>query len=413
VAEYRDREHFIPITKRDLVELLCRQARLAPAGLEMFRRLAHRLEATLHAEYYARLEELKDAYSLFDPDADTQRLEPVTAEERRRRCDVLFEAFTSLLERANYRRLSQGDVTEALAAASDWGLNLEVDFTLFERLEIFARGDVIGRRSRRRWQSLFRFEEVPVPIYRRLVVMLRLRDFGGTPSPIDTESVYIKIFKDIPKVDLEMLLPGTRVRMSLVDRGRIVLPTLSGLGMALWKLLGGAFSLALSGAYNSLTFLGLVGGTLGYGVRSFYGYMQTKQKYQLSLTQSLYYQNLDNNAGALFRLLNDAEEQEFREAILAYAFLLAQPGEAGCRREDLDDAIEQLLDAAAGVRVDFEISDAVDKLQRLLLVRRREDGLLQAVPLEEGLAALDAAWNRALCEFSGEASSSPGLRRSA
>ena len=37
------------------------------------------------------------------------------------------------------------------------------------------------------------------------------------------------------------------------------------------------------------------------------------RQYQLNLTQSLYYQNIDNNAGALFRLLNEAEEQEFRE----------------------------------------------------------------------------------------------------
>ena len=75
-----------------------------------------------------------------------------------------------------------------------------------------------------------------------------------------------------------------------------------------------------------LAFLGLVGGTIGYGVRSYFGYLNTKQKYQLSLTESLYYQNLDNNAGVLFRLLDEAEEQEGREAILAYSSSGSMPG---------------------------------------------------------------------------------------
>ncbi len=64
----------------------------------------------------------------------------------------------------------------------------------------------------------------------------------------------------------------------------------------------------------------MLGVTCGYGVRSFYGYLQTKQKYQLNLTESLYYQNLDNNAGVISRLLDEAEEQENREAVLAYTF---------------------------------------------------------------------------------------------
>ncbi len=77
-------------------------------------------------------------------------------------------------------------------------------------------------------------------MYQRLVVILRLRDHAAKTRFIDTESVYIKIFKDIPKVDLEMLLPGTRFKLSLMDRGKIVLPTLSGVGLTVWKFLQGA-----------------------------------------------------------------------------------------------------------------------------------------------------------------------------
>lgn len=401
VAEYTDREQFIPIRKTDLVELLCRDWPLTAHDRDHFRRFCRRLDATLHCEYHARLEQLKDAYATFDPDSDTQPLEPHASGQRAQEIEQLFTQFVALLERANFKRLSSSEINAALERASDWGVNLEVDFEVFDRLEIFARGDVVGQRSRRRWRKLMRVEQVDLPVYQRLVVMLKLREQAEQTAPIDTDSVYIKIFKDIPKVDLEMLLPGTRVKLTLTDRGKIVLPTLSGIAITGWKLLQGALTLAITSAYHSLALLSLVGGTVGYGLRSFYGYMQTKQKYQLSLAQSLYYQNLDNNAGALFRLLNEAEEQEFREAVLGYFFLLTQAGEAGWKREHLDDAIEEFLDASMGIKVDFEIGDAVDKLVRFQLVWQGDEGRLRAVSLREALVALDRAWNHAGQEFSG------------
>jgi hypothetical protein len=392
MAEYANREHFIPLRKTDLVDLLCRDSALDEGQQALFRRFCRRLEATLHCEYFARLDELKEAYACFDPDSDTQTLEQLTPEQRERQIGRLFDRFIELLERANFKRLSHGDVTEALESASEWGLNLAVNFDVFDRLEIFARGDVTGRRTRPRRLKFLPADEVDVPVYQRLVVILRLRPWGRCEKFIDTQSVYIKIFKDIPKVDLEMLLPGTQVKLSLADRGKIVLPTLSGIAVTVWKILQGALTIALTGAYNSLALLGLVGGTLGYGLKSFYGYLQTKQKYQLSLTQSLYYQNLDNNAGALFRLLNEAEEQEFREAVLAYLFLLTEAGSTGWKREQLDDAIEEFLEKTVGLKVDFEIGDAIDKLLHFQLVEAQGDGRMRAVPLPEAIAALGRAW---------------------
>ena len=41
----------------------------------------------------------------------------------------------------------------------------------------------------------------------------------------------------------------------------------------------------------------------GYGYKQYYSYQVTKQTYSKMLTESLYYQTLDNNAGVLTRLL--------------------------------------------------------------------------------------------------------------
>jgi Protein of unknown function (DUF3754) len=389
----REREHFIPLRKKQLLEILCALPGLTQAEQSQFRQLYRLLEATFHFEFHTRLEDLKDAYASFDPDADTQSVVSADAAELERQLGILFDKFVTLLDRANFTRMSRNDIRKALDSASDWGLNLNVDFDVFDRIELFSRGDRIGRRSKRNWRNRFQLEEVDVPIYRRLVLILRLRDHPLLGKKVDTQSVFIKIFKDIPKQDVEMLLPGTTVRMTIADRGKIVLPALSGLMITIWKIIKGALVLAAAGVYGTLAFLGLVGGTIGYGMRSFYGYQQTKQKYQLSLTQSLYYQNLDNNSGALCRLIDEAEEQECREAMLAYFFLWRQGSDAGWTGQQLDDAIESFLEQRVQVQVDFELSDAIDKLKRLQLVEPVAEDRLRAVPIDVALGALDRAWD--------------------
>ncbi len=319
-------EHFIPCRQAELVELLCAEPGLTSGQCEAIRRLAERLSATLHFEYHAQLTALKSDYSAFDPDAETVSPFPPSDTERREQLDDLFRRFSWLLERANFTRLPQEALAEALAGHSHWGLNLEVDFEVFDRLEIYYRGETVEQRERRGLSTLFKVRQEDVPAYQRLVVILKLRANLRTRGVVDTEDVHVKLFKDIPRMDLEMLLPGTRVKMSLVDRTKIVLPTLSGLSLTAWKLVSGAVAVATGGMYNGLALLGLVGGSIGYGLRSFHGYLQTKQRYQLSLTESLYYQNLDNNAGVLMRLLDEAEEQENREALLAWFFLWRSAG---------------------------------------------------------------------------------------
>jgi hypothetical protein len=158
----------------------------------------------------------------------------------------------------------------------------------------------------------------------------------------------------------------------------------------------GALIVAAAGFYGSLAFLGLVGGTLGYGVRSFYGYLNTKQKYQLNLTQSLYYQNLDNNAGAIYRLVDEAEEQDNREVALAYFYLWRYAPPSGWTDHELDEKIEQRLRSLAAQEVDFEVADALAKLDRWQLAERGADGRWKAAPLERAMENLARRWRTLL-----------------
>jgi len=187
-------------------------------------------------------------------------------------------------------------------------------------------------------------------------------------------------------------VPGSRPKMRMWDQGTIGFPLLTGLGMTGYRLAGGALLLA-AGAANIFAWLGVIGGTVGYGVKSYFGYLNTRNKYQLTLTESLFFQNLDNNAGVLFHLCEDALEQECREAFLAYYFLWREAGHDGWTADQLDDRVEQFLEQAAGLKVDFEIGDAMDKLKRLRVVEQADDGRFRAAPIEQALHNLDAAWD--------------------
>jgi hypothetical protein len=390
------RERVIPLRRAGVGPPFADDPQLMAEGRARFLDFCRLLAALFHHEYHTRLEELKDLYAPFNPDNVTTQLRVCTAAAREALVPELFERFAALLERANYQRLSRREIEAAMQAASEWGLRLHVDFDTFRRLDVYARGDVVERRQRRSWRWGRRTVEIAVPLYQRLVVMLRLRDDNPRAPEADGNAVYLKLFKNIPKQDLEMLLPGTRFRLTLLDQGKILLPTVSGLGLAAFKIVRGALWVAVAGAYGgAMAVLGLVGGTVGYGVRSFFGYLRTKERYQLQVTSSLYYQNLDNNEGVLYRLLDEGEEQDFLETVLAYTVLLRRGAPAGWSLKRLDREVETFLTELVGFAVDFEVRDALAKLTRLGCATQAGDGRWHAVPLSEAVARLDRSWDGA------------------
>ena len=385
-------EHFIPLRKSELIRRLVQDTRLHNGDTEQFQQWCRLLSATIHYHYHDWLEELKDLYAPVNPDSITQTAGEQAPPEPSQ-VTAMFDRFTALLVRANYRRLSRDEINQAIGVASEWGVRLHVDFSVFERLEVYVRGDWLDHRMRRSWRRGYQQEVVDLPIYQRLVVIFKLHNGQPIPDGGKHPSIRMKLFKNIPKADLDMLLPGTRFNMSLFDRGRILLPTITGIAIAVMKIIKGAIIFALAGVYGILALLGFVGGTIGYGVKSFLGYLRTKEKYQLNLTRSLYYQNLDNNAGVICRILDEAEEQELLEAILAYALLLWEAGPTGWTDEELDGRAEEYLSDILKRDVDFEVSDALEKLERFGCAVQNGKQRWVATPVAAALVHLDHAWD--------------------
>jgi hypothetical protein len=402
MGEWDGLPHFIPLARGELIDLLLADTSLSEEDQAAFRLLCVAVTVACHLDYHVRLLELKRAYAPFDPDDDTVTVLSVPAEQRQQRLNELYRDFTWLLERAHFRHLCRDEIEPILASASHWGIRMDVDFSVFEHLAIFARGDTVQRRTRKRW--LRAGEEVEVPVYRRLVVILKLRHHPRLRGPVDTDNVYLKIFKDIPKLDVMMLLPGARVRLSQFDRGRIGLPLIGGLSIAFFKIADELTNLLEHALESPSTMWGLAAGGIGYGYRSFYGYQQTKQRYHLTLTQSLYFQNLDSNAGVVTRLLDEAEEQDGRLALLAYYCLWHFAGPGGWTAAELDSSVEVYLDRYADVAFLCPRGGALAQLRQYGLAEET-DGRWRAVAPAR---ALEAVRGHILCRLPGAAADVPG-----
>jgi hypothetical protein len=89
-------------------------------------------------------------------------------------------------------------------------------------------------------------------------------------------------------------------------------------------------------------------------------------------------------------LLDAAEEEEVKEAVLAYHFLRNADGPLTA--SELDRRVEEWFVRRGEASFDFEVDDGVTKLRRLRLVDGDGQGRLAAVPLDEANGRLDQIW---------------------
>jgi len=115
--------------------------------------------------------------------------------------------------------------------------------------------------------------------------------------------------------------------------------------------------------------------------------------HQKQLTDNIYYRNVNNNSGIFNYIIGEAEEQDWKEALLAFYGLLTASGPL--TREALVARIEGLLVQLFGVSAAFEIDDALARLKRLNLLGET-GGCLSVPPLPDALARLDGNWNELL-----------------
>ena len=203
--------------------------------------------------------------------------------------------------------------------------------------------------------------------------------------------LHIRLFKIVPKLDLETIFPNTSPQMRNIDKIKIFAPLVGGLVSLAMK-----FGPLLFGGQTGDTSMSVVGGLLSalgmYVLKSYMAYQKTREKYQTQVSKDLYFKGQANNAAVLNMIVDLGEEQEVKEALLAYTFLLVE-NDRGYNEEALDDRIEGWLMDTFGYDIDFEVDDALAKLIDMKLLNSAEDGTLSVVGIEEALAILDDYWD--------------------
>ena len=116
----------------------------------------------------------------------------------------------------------------------------------------------------------------------------------------------------------------------------------------------------------------------------------------MKLAQRLFFHSLANNRGVLTLLVDRAEEEDIKEEMLLYFFLLRNPMPDSELGQDgkLDVLIEQFLTNEFDIIVDFDIKDAFSRLNKDHMLQRGEDNLIYARPPAQACTILERKWRK-------------------
>ncbi len=363
---------------------MCRdRAALAPAELSRFEEAAGQITEHFRDEFHGLRQAIKSAYAPLDPDADTRAVALAQTGQDEDLASLLRE----VLDRGNYDPVTEEALQAAFGSASLFEIRLDVDVDDFEEVLLYTRGATRRSEEVPRLFGLFP-RTVSFTNYDRVVLYIRFRDTVDASSTLGgcrPGATMLKLFQNVPDADLEMLFPNTRIGMRTIDKLLIGVPALVSGGVVLTTKLGTTLVLmgSLLGFWlglhkeevelNRATVLALLAGlgTLGgYLWKQFSSFRNRKLRFTQALTENLYFKLLDNNAGVLYRLLDDAEDSECKESMIAFYFLLEAAGPVSA--PELDARIEAWFAERWACRLDFEIDDALGKLQRLGLATTSE-----------------------------------------
>ena len=373
----KDKEHFIPVGREKLLECLTEFETCSESEKSELKKFFELISSVLHKQYHKRQIRVQKIYQPLDPDSVILLKDSDT-----KNSSEVFTELIEILANANYTKLSTDELETAVENATALGLRMKVDFSLFDELHVYGRGDEIQTWTKKSWWKFFKEEEFDVEVYQRLVIAFRLKDHDKLPKEQSSSFVYLKSFKGIPHSDLHTLLPGTQIKMSLLDRGKIIIPALSGIVLSIVKIarLMVAVTIFASLAYT-IKFWVIPAAIIYYIIKGFISYQKTKDKYQLNLTRHLYFQNLNNNSGVLLRLLHEAEFQDYREMVITY-YLVWKYGQAGINAEKIHEIAEKKLKETIHLDINFEAEDALAKLEKLGALKKVDQNWFP-LPMEE------------------------------
>lgn len=354
-AEVPIDHRYIPVRPEAIARAISQDTNTFGTFAAQAESLLEALSLVIESETAALRHTLDGRYAAFNPDCIEL---PENEDDLRSPADAeaLGDAIRYVFEKANFVRLDDVQIEEAITAANSQGYRVRLDPDAIEHMDLYVRGLGKIERTLRHWRAPIRGRMREFNIYRRLGVALRLKD---------SDHILLKLFRDIPIADIEALLPHAQIQMSWTDRVRVGFGGAGALGgLALKVAKGGAFIAPTALLIPAAVALG------GLSVKSFFGYRRTKHLRASQRIHHLYHQNLASNAAVLHVLLAFVTTQEINEALLLYAHLVEHPQSdemmnASARHERISRSIGEWLQRHFNALVEFEFDDAMETLDRL------------------------------------------------
>lgn len=399
------REHYIPFDKEFLLEEQLAEYAGDEKQVEDFKKLFDIIEHYFHYEAFNLIRNLKQNYALFDPDINPKERAAFIGKSD---FSLFKENLLKVLDRGNYSRVDQETLDKAFQDSDLIGLKLAINIADYKEYGLHVRGQHKAKETVTKF--FFWKKEIEIEYYDRVMIYLNYHDADYYKEkktrldkmPIDPGTIVLKIFKRVPKNDIETIFPNAVPMMSTTDKLLLWVPGLVG-GISLLSTKVIPALIGMQAAYESgeaidllnsktslnqgLIALGILG---GYLFRQYNNFVNKKIKYSKMLSDSLYFKNLGNNSGAFYSLLNSSEEEVLKETILAYSFL--NRSKTPLTEEELDHQIESWFKTKHNTELDFDVKEALLKLKNAGL-GSETNGKWEVIPLDDALVRIDEIWD--------------------
>ncbi|GFO47118.1 transmembrane protein 143-like [Plakobranchus ocellatus] len=333
-------ERYVPITRHSIIRHIIQQRDfLTDEEKKLFPDFALAIDTALINKYNTVLQELKVLFDPINPDKDTVKSREWTRREKLDNEFWLLQQLEDVMVKANFHEMPRDTIEQLLSEhESREGVQVSVDPSRYDVLRFW----VLGHETPEIQISLFdkfknrilqRSTQKTIEYYKRVVVAIRLKK---------DSKLALKAFKEVPVNRLEMLLPDGTIQMSTWDKGLLA----SSAGIALFGVLAKVVTVLAS------------------------------------------LNNIANNRGLITLLVDRAEDESLKEALLTYAFILnsrpavlrnkpssdfSQAILGGLSMPELNAEVEKWVKKKTGVHLEFDSSEALQLLKDLGLMYEKND----------------------------------------